>query len=116
MQRGKVEGERGAGRCLDGGWGQAWRRGVLSRRLERSFVPHTDPPPIAASPSSADSSPTAAASAAARIEAALTGPGAPFAVVRAQDGEQAGSLLYASGPRTLREFVETTWAFGAGRS
>ncbi|MEV0493926.1 class I adenylate-forming enzyme family protein [Streptomyces atratus] len=75
-------------------------------------MPHTDPTPAAASPSSADSSPTAAASAAARIEAALTGPGAPFAVVRAQDGEQAGSLVYASGPRTLREFVETTWAFG----
>ncbi|MFD5423968.1 class I adenylate-forming enzyme family protein [Streptomyces sp. NPDC127084] len=33
----------------------------------------------------------------------LTAPGAPFAVV---DG------VYASGPRTLREFVETTWAFG----
>ncbi|MEU2155592.1 class I adenylate-forming enzyme family protein [Streptomyces sp. NPDC019396] len=33
----------------------------------------------------------------------LTAPGAPFAVV---DG------AYASGPRTLREFVETTWAFG----
>jgi acyl-CoA synthetase (AMP-forming)/AMP-acid ligase II len=49
---------------------------------------------------------------AARIDAALTGPGAPFAVVRAQDGVQAGSLIYASGPRTLREFVETTWAFG----
>ncbi|MEW2490247.1 class I adenylate-forming enzyme family protein [Streptomyces sp. NPDC048411] len=46
------------------------------------------------------------------MDAALTGPGAPFAVVRAQDGVQAGSLIYASGPRTLREFVETTWAFG----
>ncbi|MFE3327555.1 class I adenylate-forming enzyme family protein [Streptomyces sp. NPDC059176] len=33
----------------------------------------------------------------------LTAPGAPFAVV---DG------VYASGPRTLREFVETTWAHG----
>ncbi|MGW1883382.1 class I adenylate-forming enzyme family protein [Streptomyces sp. NPDC001970] len=34
---------------------------------------------------------------------ALTAPGAPFATV---DG------VYASGPRTLREFVEATWAFG----
>ncbi|WTG05039.1 acyl--CoA ligase [Streptomyces sp. NBC_00012] len=42
------------------------------------------------------------------MEAALTGPGAPFAVVRVEDG----SLVYADGPRTLREFVETTWAFG----
>ncbi|WWR49272.1 class I adenylate-forming enzyme family protein [Streptomyces sp. SCSIO 30461] len=33
----------------------------------------------------------------------LTAPGAPFAV---EDG------VYVSGPRTLREFVETTWAFG----
>ncbi|WP_406420339.1 class I adenylate-forming enzyme family protein [Streptomyces sp. NBC_00842] len=77
-------------------------------------MPHPDPTPAAAStasPSSADS-PAAAAASAARIDAALTGPGAPFAVVRAQDGVQAGSLIYASGPRTLREFVETTWAFG----
>ncbi|MFJ8753448.1 class I adenylate-forming enzyme family protein [Streptomyces sp. NPDC102441] len=44
----------------------------------------------------------------ARIEASLTGPGAPFAVVRAEHGP----LIYANGPRTLREFVETTWAFG----
>ncbi|MDJ0460562.1 class I adenylate-forming enzyme family protein [Streptomyces sp. H27-C3] len=41
-------------------------------------------------------------------EAALTAPGAPFAVVHAEDG----SPLYAGGPRTLREFVEVTWAFG----
>ncbi|MET7858438.1 class I adenylate-forming enzyme family protein [Streptomyces sp. NPDC005318] len=54
---------------------------------------------------------TDAASAAARVDAALTGPGAPFAVVRVHDGPQAGSLVYADGPRTLREFVETTWAF-----
>lgn len=40
--------------------------------------------------------------------AALTAPGAPFAVVRAEDG----SLIYESGPRTLREFVEATWAYG----
>ncbi|WP_406105935.1 acyl--CoA ligase [Streptomyces sp. NBC_01003] len=38
----------------------------------------------------------------------LTSPGAPFAVVRSESGE----LEYADGPRTLREFVETTWAFG----
>ncbi|MEV0576298.1 class I adenylate-forming enzyme family protein [Streptomyces sp. NPDC050392] len=42
----------------------------------------------------------------------LTGPGGPFAVVRAEDGPEAGQLVYADGPRTLREFVETTWAFG----
>ncbi|WP_229833909.1 class I adenylate-forming enzyme family protein [Streptomyces xantholiticus] len=40
--------------------------------------------------------------------AALTAPGAPFAVVRGEDG----GLLYENGPRTLREFVETTWAYG----
>lgn len=44
----------------------------------------------------------------ARIEAALTAPGAPFEVVRTDDG----SPQYASGPRTLREFAETVWAFG----
>ncbi|MCL7380095.1 class I adenylate-forming enzyme family protein [Streptomyces sp. 35G-GA-8] len=38
----------------------------------------------------------------------LTAPGAPFAVVRAENG----SLVYAEGPRTLREFVEPAWAFG----
>ncbi|MFD0022179.1 class I adenylate-forming enzyme family protein [Streptomyces sp. NPDC058382] len=65
-------------------------------------MPHTDPTPA----------PSAPAGAAARIEAALTGPGGPFAVVRAEDGPSAGSLVYADGPRTLREFVETTWAFG----
>ncbi|OEJ39496.1 acyl-CoA synthetase [Streptomyces agglomeratus] len=41
-------------------------------------------------------------------EAALTALGAPFEVVRAEDG----SPLYAGGPRTLREFVEATWAYG----
>ncbi|MFI6862667.1 hypothetical protein ACIBKZ_22700 [Streptomyces sp. NPDC050421] len=46
------------------------------------------------------------------MHATLAGPGGPFAVVRAEDGPQAGSLVYADGPRTLREFVETTWAFG----
>ncbi|MDQ0795834.1 long-chain acyl-CoA synthetase [Streptomyces sp. B1I3] len=40
--------------------------------------------------------------------AELTAPGAPFAVVRADHGP----LVYANGPRTLREFVEATWAFG----
>ncbi|MGW0783794.1 class I adenylate-forming enzyme family protein [Streptomyces sp. NPDC002913] len=57
-------------------------------------MPHTEP-----SRSPADR---------ARVEASLTGPGAPFAVVRGEDGV----LVYANGPRTLREFVETTWAFG----
>ncbi|MFH8517515.1 class I adenylate-forming enzyme family protein [Streptomyces gelaticus] len=77
--------------------------------LERSFVPHTDPAPTPAAPRSApDSDPRGAG----RVEAALTGPGAPFAVVRVEDGAHAGSLVYADGPRTLREFVETTWAFG----
>lgn len=42
------------------------------------------------------------------LEALLTAPGAPFAVVRGEDGR----LRYAEGPRTLREFAETTWAFG----
>lgn len=41
-------------------------------------------------------------------EAILTAPGAPFAVVRGEDG----GLLYADGPRTLREFVEATWVYG----
>ncbi|MCX4847391.1 class I adenylate-forming enzyme family protein [Streptomyces sp. NBC_00893] len=72
-------------------------------------MPHIDPTPAAAPDSEAAA---AAAEAAIRIEAALTGPGAPFAVVRVEDGVHAGSLVYADGPRTLREFVETTWAFG----
>ncbi|MEO3976146.1 class I adenylate-forming enzyme family protein [Streptomyces sp. CAU 1734] len=38
----------------------------------------------------------------------LTAPGAPFAVVRGEDG----GLIYADGPRTLREIAETTWAHG----
>nr|WP_237539678.1 class I adenylate-forming enzyme family protein [Streptomyces sp. SID4917] len=38
----------------------------------------------------------------------MTAPGAPFAVVRAENG----SLMYADGPRTLREFVEAAWAYG----
>ncbi|MFE9815966.1 class I adenylate-forming enzyme family protein [Streptomyces sp. NPDC005773] len=64
------------------------------------------------SPPSSEAESEAAAGAAARVHAALAGPGGPFAVVRAEDGPQAGSLMYADGPRTLREFVETTWAFG----
>nr|WP_063802028.1 AMP-binding protein [Streptomyces sp. WM6378] len=44
----------------------------------------------------------------ARAEGLLTAAGAPFAVVRGEGG----ALEYASGPRTLREFVETVWAFG----
>ncbi|MEU9321575.1 class I adenylate-forming enzyme family protein [Streptomyces sp. NPDC048295] len=66
-------------------------------------MPHTDPAPATPDPAPTD---------AGRIEAALTGPGAPFAVVRVEDGTHTGSLVYADGPRTLREFVETTWAFG----
>lgn len=74
-------------------------------------MPHIDPTPAAA-PDPDPEAAAAAAEAAIRIEAALTGPGAPFAVVRVEDGVHAGSLVYADGPRTLREFVETTWAFG----
>ncbi|MFH8580412.1 class I adenylate-forming enzyme family protein [Streptomyces zaomyceticus] len=37
------------------------------------------------------------------VEARLTAPGAPFAV---SEG------VYASGPRTLREFVEVVWGYG----
>ncbi|MEU7279151.1 class I adenylate-forming enzyme family protein [Streptomyces sp. NPDC045431] len=40
--------------------------------------------------------------------AALTAPGAPFAVTAGEDGR----LVYAAGPRTLREVVEVTWAHG----
>ncbi|MEW2174769.1 class I adenylate-forming enzyme family protein [Streptomyces sp. NPDC005406] len=65
-------------------------------------MPHAEPTPPSPPPSGTQ----------ARVRAALTGPGGPFAVVRAEDGPQAGSLVYADGPRTLREFVETTWAFG----
>lgn len=92
---------------------------IVSMRPERPFVPHPGRTPVTPSsppsPSSSPSSETeseAAAGAAARVHAALAGPGGPFAVVRAEDGPQAGSLMYADGPRTLREFVETTWAFG----
>ncbi|WNO74016.1 class I adenylate-forming enzyme family protein [Streptomyces sp. AM8-1-1] len=41
-------------------------------------------------------------------EETLSAPGAPFAVVRGEDG----GLLYADGPRSLREVVEATWAYG----
>ncbi|WP_329121387.1 class I adenylate-forming enzyme family protein [Streptomyces sp. NBC_01465] len=43
-----------------------------------------------------------------QVDAALTAPGAPFETVRTDDG----SPEYATGPRTLREFAETVWAFG----
>ncbi|MFD9600932.1 class I adenylate-forming enzyme family protein [Streptomyces sp. NPDC059970] len=77
-------------------------------------MPHTDPTPATPDPDAQASAAAAeaASEAVARIEAALTGPGAPFAVVRVEDGVHAGSLVYADGPRTLREFVEATWAFG----
>ncbi|MGY5070074.1 class I adenylate-forming enzyme family protein [Streptomyces griseus] len=66
-------------------------------------MPHTVPSP---DPGAADAAELARR--AARIEAALTAPGAPFAVVI---GER-GTPEYADGPRTLWEFVETTWAYG----
>ncbi|MGC5544188.1 class I adenylate-forming enzyme family protein [Streptomyces griseus] len=66
-------------------------------------MPHTVPSP---DPGAADAAELARR--AARIEAALTAPGAPFAVVI---GER-GTPEYADGPRTLREFVEATWAYG----
>jgi acyl-CoA synthetase (AMP-forming)/AMP-acid ligase II len=65
-------------------------------------VPHTVPPP---DPEAA--APAELARRAARVETSHTAPGAPFAVVI---GEQ-GTPEYADGPRTLREFVETTWAY-----
>ncbi|MFI1186997.1 AMP-binding protein [Streptomyces californicus] len=43
-----------------------------------------------------------------RVEASLAAPGAPYAVVVTEQGVPE----YADGPRTLREFVETTWAHG----
>lgn len=75
-------------------------------------MPHSDPTPAVSPSSVAVVADTAVTEAAARVHAALSGPGGPFAVVREEDGPQAGSLVYADGPRTLREFVETTWAFG----
>lgn len=80
-------------------------------------MPHTDRIPVT-SPSpgpvtaKAEAAAESAAEAAGRVHAALTGPGGPFAVVRAEDGPQTGSLVYADGPMTLREFVEVTWVFG----
>ncbi|MGW0788961.1 class I adenylate-forming enzyme family protein [Streptomyces sp. NPDC002911] len=66
-------------------------------------MPHTDPTPAPSSGPVGDQ-----AAARARSEEALSAPGAPFAVVRSEQGP----LVYANGPRTLHEFVETTWAFG----
>lgn len=66
-------------------------------------MPHTVPSPDPGAAASAEP-----ARRAARVEASLTAPGAPFAVVL---GER-GTREYADGPRTLREFVETTWAYG----
>lgn len=76
-------------------------------------MPQTEPPTASPDPAAQAAAPapaTAAASVAdpAAVEAALRAPGAPFAVVAAEDG----SPVYASGPRTLREFVEAVWAFG----
>ncbi len=66
-------------------------------------MPHTVP-----SPDPEAAAPAELARRAARVEASLTAPGAPFSVVL---GER-GTPEYADGPRTLREFVETTWAYG----
>ncbi|MFJ2025189.1 AMP-binding protein [Streptomyces sp. NPDC087897] len=73
-------------------------------------MPHIQPPPPPPPPppSPAPEDVAERARRAARIEASLTAPGAPFAVVV---GER-GVPEYADGPRTLREFVETTWAYG----
>ncbi|ORT58601.1 acyl-CoA synthetase [Streptomyces sp. CB03238] len=60
----------------------------MSKRLGEAIVPHTDP--------------------STHHPSVLTAPGAPFAVVA--DGD--GRLVYAGGPRTLREFAEVTWAYG----
>ncbi|MFE6700295.1 class I adenylate-forming enzyme family protein [Streptomyces sp. NPDC057718] len=69
---------------------------------------HPSPPPLP-HPGPEDAAARAErARRAARIEASLTAPGAPFAVIV---GER-GTPEYADGPRTLREFVETTWAYG----
>lgn len=71
-------------------------------------MPHTHPsPPPPPGPEEAAAR-AERARRAARIEDSLTAPGAPFAVVT---GER-GTPEYADGPRTLREFVETTWAYG----
>lgn len=77
-------------------------------------MPHTDPTPAPSAPTggTAAPAPDSAPDPTARVTAALTAPGAPFAVARAEDGACAGALVYVDGPRTLREFVETTWAFG----
>ncbi|WP_432022785.1 class I adenylate-forming enzyme family protein [Streptomyces parvus] len=64
---------------------------------------HPSPPPAEDAAARAER-----ARRAARVEDSLTAPGAPFAVVL---GER-GTPEYADGPRTLREFVETTWAYG----
>ncbi|MFT9666788.1 AMP-binding protein [Streptomyces rhizosphaericola] len=70
-------------------------------------MPHTEPsPPVTGRPSDREEREEREKWAGA--VARLTAPGAPFAVVR---GER-GTPEYADGPRTLREFVETTWAYG----
>ncbi|MFJ3694930.1 class I adenylate-forming enzyme family protein [Streptomyces sp. NPDC090052] len=69
-------------------------------------MPQTEPPTASHDP--AAQAVPAPASGPAAVEATLCAPGAPFAVVAAEDG----SPVYASGPRTLREFVEAVWAFG----
>ncbi|MFJ8619087.1 class I adenylate-forming enzyme family protein [Streptomyces clavifer] len=66
-------------------------------------MPPTDPTPAPSFGPVGDQ-----AVARARSDETLTAPGAPFAVVRSDRGP----LIYANGPCTLHEFVETTWAFG----
>ncbi|WP_371537736.1 class I adenylate-forming enzyme family protein [Streptomyces sp. NBC_00466] len=71
-------------------------------------MPQTEPPTAASPDPAAQAAPAPASIPDPAVEAALSAPGAPFAVVAAEDG----SPVYASGPRTLREFVEAVWAFG----
>ncbi|MCX4725990.1 class I adenylate-forming enzyme family protein [Streptomyces sp. NBC_01306] len=71
-------------------------------------MPQTEPPTASHDPAAQAVPAPASGPGPAAVEATLCAPGAPFAVVAAEDG----SPVYASGPRTLREFVEAVWAFG----
>ncbi|MFE2374550.1 class I adenylate-forming enzyme family protein [Streptomyces sp. NPDC059398] len=74
-------------------------------------MPQTEPPTASPGPTgqaAPTGRPAASVPGPVAVEAALSAPGAPFAVVAADDG----SPVYASGPRTLREFVEAVWAYG----
>ncbi|MFF5899369.1 class I adenylate-forming enzyme family protein [Streptomyces argenteolus] len=75
----------------------------------RSSDPHRSPEDADSGPGPvAGPTPTPDRAARSRAEASLTAAGSPFAVVR----DEREVLVYANGPRTLREFVEATWAFG----